>query len=80
MNLTPNDICGYDSRTKEEKEEDEEDEVDVEEAENYNSNWTLRKCCSKFLDRLSHAFPKQVLEIIKPHLEENMQNVEWNIK
>jgi hypothetical protein len=81
MNLTPNDISGYDNKLKEEDNKEEEDEeINVEDAENYNPNWTLRKCCSKFIDRLSHVYPKQVLDIIKPHLEENMQNNNWNVK
>ena len=78
MNLTANDICGIDSKIYSEKNDD--DEEKVIEAESYNPNWTLRKCCSKFLDRLSYIYPRQVLEVIKPHLEENMQNSNWNIK
>jgi transportin-1 len=81
MNLTQNDILGLDSKSKEDKDDDEEDDsVDTSQIEGYNSNWTLRKCCAKFLDKLAHIFPEQVLEIIKPYLEENMQNSEWYVK
>jgi hypothetical protein len=89
MNLTPNDICGYDNKSKQEingneedenENENEDEDVDIEETENYNPNWTLRKCCSKFLDQLSYIYPIQTLEIIRPHLEENMFNINWNIK
>jgi hypothetical protein len=54
--------------------------VKIEDVEGYNSNWTLRKCCAKFLDKLAHIFPEGVLEVIKPYLEENMQNSDWNVK
>jgi hypothetical protein len=84
MNLTPNDILGMDSKVKEYRSEyDEQDSfssIESSEVEGYNSNWTLRKCCSKFLDKVSGVFPQPVLDVIKPYLEENMQNSEWNIK
>jgi hypothetical protein len=86
MNLTQSDMLGLDNKNKSNKsnsfEENEEDpdSVNVSQIEGYNSNWTLRKCCSKFLDRVSSIYPQPVLDIIKPYLEENMQNNDWNVK
>ena len=79
MSLSGNDICGSDNKTKTNHERDIEDSEEDENAI-YNPNWSLRKCCSKFLDKISYVFPKQVLEIVKPYLEENMQNQDFQIK
>jgi transportin-1 len=91
MKLTPNDISGIDSRFKSSKsssfssleDADEDNDEDVEDDENvegYNPNWTLRKCCSKFIDRLSNIFPQHIFDIIKPILENDIQHNEWIIK
>ena len=83
MNLTQNDILGMDSRAKNDKDSDDEEEdneMDINEVEGYNTNWTLRKCCAKFLDKISTIFAQSVLDVIKPYLEENMQNTDWNVK
>jgi hypothetical protein len=83
MSLSSNDLCGSDNKTKHDNKEqrDSEDSApDLDESEIYNPNWTLRKCCSKFIDKLSFTFPKQVLNIVKPYLEENMQNQNFQIK
>jgi hypothetical protein len=78
MILTNNDISGLDNKIRSNKED--EDDSGVNETDIYNPNWSLRKCCSKFLDKLSFIFPQQVLEVVKPHLEENLQNENWLIK
>jgi transportin-1 len=91
MRLTPNDISGLDSRFQSSKsnnlsklkDRDEDNDEDIEDDENvegYNPNWTLRKCCSKFIDKLSNIFPQHVFEIIKPVLENDIQHPEWIIK
>jgi hypothetical protein len=82
MNLTLNDISGSDNKTKQNNNdrEHEEDELDGNENDVYNPNWSLRKCCSKFLDKISFIYPKEILDIVKPHLEENIQNQYWQIK
>jgi transportin-1 len=46
----------------------------------YNPNWTLRKCCSKVLDKLSTIFPEIVIDVLQPYLENSMQSPEWIIK
>ncbi len=80
MNLTNNDLYS-DNKQKDNNERECQDEsIDIQESNNYNPNWSLRKCCSKFIDRLSYVFPGQVLEIVKPYLEDNMQNQDWQIK
>lgn len=56
------------------------EELDDEEMANYNSNWTLRKCCSKLLDKLSNVFSETVIEVLKGYLENDIQNKDWIIK
>lgn len=71
-----------DSQNLEKYEANQEDEdIDSDEdSEGYNPNFTLRKCCSKILDRLSHMYPAKLYEIIKPILENDMQSQDWLIK
>jgi len=89
MKLTLNDISGLDNKsfsannTRLENSVNENNEDDLEEDENvegYNPNWTLRKCCSKLIDRLSNNWPEPILEIIKPVLENDIQHQDWLIK
>jgi hypothetical protein len=75
MRLTDDDINGMGNRIK----ETEMNSIS-ESSEVYNPNWTLRKCCSKLIDKLSFKFPQLVFEIIRPHLENDMQNNNWIIK
>jgi hypothetical protein len=87
MNLTANDLYGMDNKSKEYYSTDEDDEMEekpcvhnISSIEGYNPNFTLRKCCSKLLDKLANLFPDQLFEAIKLLLEENLQQSEWNIK
>ena len=89
MKLTLNDISGLDNKsfsannTRSEHSVNENNEDDLDEDENvagYNPNWTLRKCCSKLIDKLSNIYPEHVLEIIKPVLENDIQHQDWLIK
>jgi transportin-1 len=84
MNLAPNDINGMDNKSKTEshhdEDQDESTQCDTSVIEGYNPNWTLRQCCAKFLDKISALFPEPVLDVIKPYLQDNMQNSEWNVK
>jgi len=43
----------------------------------YNNYWTLRKCSSKLLDKLSFIYPRQILSILKPILENDLQCNNW---
>lgn len=43
----------------------------------YNNYWTLRKCSSKLLDKISCKYPKLTLSILKPFLENDMQCEDW---
>jgi transportin-1 len=56
------------------------EELDEEAAESYNPSWTLRKCCSKLLDKLSLEFPKIIFDVLRPFLETDMQHKDWIIK
>lgn len=90
--LTQNDMCSLDVENKEysskdklqlEEEDGDEnfvDELDEECAKSYNPSWTLRKCCSKILDKLSIEFSETVFEVLKPYLENDMQDNDWIIK
>jgi len=56
------------------------EEIDEEAAESNNPNWTLRKCCSKLLDKLSSEFPHIVFDVLRPFLETDIQHKDWIIK
>ncbi len=88
MQITNNDICGMDSKMKEnkfikednvgkEEETDIEEEIEVIKGQSYNPNWTLRKCASKLYDRISVLFSKLSIEYSKPILENDIQSQEW---
>ncbi len=67
-----------------EDDDDGDDEIllddNDEKAESYNPSLTLRKCCSKILDKLSIEFPQIIFEVLKPYLENDMQSDEWLTK
>ncbi len=84
MQITNNDICGMDNKTKINKaNKNTIDDVDDEEVneeingEYYNPNWTLRKCASKLFDRISILFPKLSISYSKPILEIEIQSQDW---
>lgn len=43
----------------------------------YNPYWTLRKCSSKLLDKISCIYSKQTVSILKPFLENDLQCDDW---
>jgi hypothetical protein len=43
----------------------------------YNNYWTLRKCSSKLLDKISCKYPKLTLSVLKPFLENDLQCEDW---
>jgi len=43
----------------------------------YNPYWTLRKCSSKLLDKISCIYSKLILTILKPFLENDLQCEDW---
>jgi transportin-1 len=59
---------------------EDEDDKEEETGASYNPNWTLRKCCSKLIDKLSNLYSLKVYEIVKPFLENDMQHSDWIIK
>lgn len=86
MKLTQHDISGMDnkmcekisSNKREENEEnDSEDELEEKSGQAYNPNWTLRKCVSKILDRISIVFPKLTVDYSKLILENDLQCQDW---
>lgn len=85
LKLTANDLCCIESgenvmKKEEEKVSDEEEQEELEENDGYNVNWTLRKCSSKLIDKMSHIFKKEILNIIKSPLEEGIQSKNWLVK
>lgn len=43
----------------------------------YNPYWTLRKCSSKLVDKISCIYSKQTLYILKAFLESDLQCNDW---
>lgn len=87
MILNESDIYALDNKLFEQKnskiEEDFEKEFNEEEKlveENYNPNWTLRKCSAKILDRFSNFWAKWTIDNTKSLLEIELQNEDWRNK
>jgi transportin-1 len=60
--------------------QEEKDQINDESVEIYNPNWTLRKCCSKMLDKLSYIYSIQVISILIPYLEVDLMSKDWITK
>lgn len=43
----------------------------------YNSQWNLRKCASKLLDKISCIYSNLTFSILKPFLEVDLQCQDW---
>lgn len=71
---------GMDENGKQEDEDGNDDDEEDTEGEGYNPNWTLRKCCSKLLDKLSRIFHDIITDTVKPFLEADMQDPDWVVK
>ena len=56
---------------------DVDEDVDYLEYFVYNSYWTLRKCSSKLLDKISCIYSKDTFTILKPFLEVDLQCSDW---
>ena len=52
-------------------------DVDYLDSYVYNNYWTLRKCSSKLLDKISCKYPKQTLLVLKPFIENDLQCEDW---
>ena len=57
--------------------EKENDDLDYLEYFVYNPNWTLRKCSSKLIDKISCIYCMQTLNYLKPFLENDLQCNDW---
>lgn len=89
--MDESDISAMDNRIKEDKcakdsqdLENDENDFDYDEelgcklsGQNYNPNWTLRKCSAKILDRFSNWWPKWTIDNTKSFLEIELQNDDW---
>lgn len=90
MQLTSNDIPEIENKFQKDSEivkhsnvlKDNEDDEDDEEVDirGYNPSWTLRKCCSTLLDKLSNVYHKTIFEVTKPIFEHDMQDKDWIVK
>jgi transportin-1 len=86
--LTPLDLCYSELENKQfndnlqhsPSESMQHQDFNEDNMEMYNPNWTLRKCSSKILDRLSNLFPLQVINTLIPFLENDLKSKEWAIK
>lgn len=54
-----------------------DEDIDYLEYFVYNPYWTLRKCSSKLLDKISSIYPKTTLTVLKPFLEVDLQCSDW---
>ena len=54
-----------------------DEDIDYLEYFVYNSYWTLRKCSSKLLDKISSLYTFTTFSIIKPFLEVDLQSSDW---
>jgi len=52
-------------------------DVDYLEFYVYNNYWTLRKCSSKLLDKISDKYPKLTLSVLKSIMENDLQSEDW---
>jgi hypothetical protein len=86
MRMDESDISEMENKTKEDKcardSEDLDNDIDEDlgcslAGQNYNPNWTLRKCSAKILDRFSNWWPKWTIENTKSFLEIELQNEDW---
>lgn len=86
--MEDSDISSLDNRTREDKCTNESssdydnlnDQQDLGcnlDGQNYNPNWTLRKCSAKILDRFSNWWPKWTIDNTKSLLEIDLQNEDW---
>ena len=57
--------------------EKENDDLDYLEYFVYNPDWTLRKCSSKLIDKISCIYSMQTLNYLKPFLENDLQCNDW---
>ena len=81
IKLSNNDLCSIEcGENKTQKEDSNIDDDFVIETDGYNVNWTLRKCGSKFLDKLSFIYKDELINILKNYLEEGIQSKDWRTK
>jgi len=86
IKLSNNDLCSIESgenklsKVQKDEKENPDDEDSLTENDGYNVNWTLRKCGSKFLDKLSFVYKDYIVDIMKNSLEEGIQSKNWRTK
>ena len=54
-----------------------DEDIDYLEYFVYNSYWTLRKCSSNLLDKISCLYSLTTFFILKPFLEVDLQSSDW---
>ena len=54
-----------------------DEDIDYLEYFVYNPYWTLRKCSSKLLEKISSRYPIRSFTILKPFLENDLQCSDW---
>jgi transportin-1 len=61
---------------EEDDEDDDEDDDDDDEDDPY-AEWTVRKCCAAALDMMATTFEVDILPIILPYLQKELESSEW---
>jgi len=55
----------------------EDDEDDDEDEEDPYANWTVRKCCAAALDMMASTFQVEILPILLPYLQRELESQDW---
>ncbi|KAI7864176.1 armadillo-type protein [Spinellus fusiger] len=57
--------------------DDDDDEDDDFDDDEFYSEWTLRKCSAAALDRLSTAYPEDLVKVLLPLVHQNLFSTDW---
>ena len=67
------------SEAEENEEEDEEDDEDDDDDDDDDpfADWTVRKCCAAALDMMASTFEAEILPILLPYLQKELESPDW---
>ena len=60
-----------------EDDEDEENEDDDDDDDDPFADWTVRKCCAAALDMIASTFEAEILPILLPYLQKELESTDW---
>lgn len=61
----------------EEEEDDDEDDDDDDDEEDPYAEWTVRKCCAAALDMMATTYETDILPVILPFLQKELESNDW---